>query len=349
MHETLHMKPAVSVLMPVYNAASTLPASIGSVLGQTFSDLELICVDDGSTDASARLIGEARRRDPRVRLIRGRRRGIVAALNRGLRACSGTYVARMDADDIMDEERIERQLRFFNEAGQFDLIGARVRMISDSGFLSSGVVRYEGWSNSLTEHDDIVREIFVESPLVHPTFFLGKEYYEKMGGYRGSPWAEDYDLILRAYLAGARFGKVPETLLLWRDSAGRLIRNDARCKREAMFRAKVHYFVKKGLLEKRRSAVIAGSGPSGREVARLLLCEGVTIACFVDNREDPGRRTVMGIPAFGFPSPAPEGFFRAFAGSYFIVCIGDDAGRRDFVSGLERASLRQGKNFMRFL
>ncbi len=343
------MKPAVSVLMPVYNAAFTLPASIESVLGQTFSDLELICVDDGSTDASARLIEEAGRKDPRVRLIRGRRRGIVAALNRGLRACAGTYVARMDADDIMHEERIEHQLRFFREAGRFDLIGAKVRMISDSGFLSSGVVRYEGWSNSLTEHEDIVREIFVESPLVHPTFFLGKEYYEKLGGYRARPWAEDYDLVLRAYLAGARFGKVPEALLFWRDSAGRLIRNDARCKRGAMFRAKAHYFVKRGLLEKKRSVVIAGTGPSGREVARLLLCEGVTVACFVDNREGPGGRTVMGIPAFGFPSPAPEGFFRACAGSYFIVCIGDEAGRRDFERGLQRASLRQGKDFMRFL
>jgi glycosyltransferase involved in cell wall biosynthesis len=342
------MNPTVSILMPVYNAAVTLGGCLKSVLCQTFADLELICVEDGSTDESAALIEEAGKKDRRIKFIRGGRQGIVGALNLGLKMCSGKYVARMDADDIMHRERIEQQLRYFNDGGRFDLLGARVKMISDSGFLSSGVVRYEGWTNQLTEHDDIVREIFVESPLVHPTIFLRKDFYEELGGYRGNPWAEDYDLILRAHMKNARFGKVPETLLLWRDSDGRLIRKDKRCKRKAMFRAKVHYFMKKGLMGGKRSVVIAGTGPSGREVARLLIRVGIKIRCFVDNLRGPEGRTVMGIQAFGFDGQMGN-FFHQFGDSYFAICIGDDAGRENFIQGLEGASREQGKDFMRFV
>lgn len=343
------MKPTVSILMPVFNAAPTLPGCIESILFQTFADFELVCVDDGSDDESAGLIEKAGKNDRRIKLIRAGRQGIVGALNRGLRNCSGQYIARMDADDVMHRERIEYQLRYFRHGGRFDLIGARVRMISDSGFLSSGVVRYEGWTNSLVEHDDIVRDIFVESPLVHPTFFLRKDFYEELGGYRGHLWAEDYDLVLRAHMKNARFGKVPETLLFWRDSDGRLIRRDRRCKRKAIFRAKAHYFMKKGLMGKKRSVVIAGTGPSGREVAQLLIRGGLTIRCFVDNRRGPGDRAVMGIPAFRFDEQSPDNFFHEFADSYFVVCIGNAAGREQFTNGLERASLRQGKDFVRFI
>ncbi|NIS74100.1 MAG: glycosyltransferase [Deltaproteobacteria bacterium] len=343
------MSPTVSVLMPVYNASATLSDCIESVLSQTYADLELVCVDDGSTDGSARMIQEAGKRDRRVKLIRGGRRGIVGALNLGLTACSGKFIARMDADDIMHSERIREQLRYFSDGGRFDLIGARVRMISDSGVLSPGVMRYETWTNSLLSHEAMMQDLFVESPLVHPTFFLRKEYYEELGGYRDHPWAEDYDLILRAYLKNATFGKVPEPLLLWRDSGERLIRNDRRCQRSAMFRAKVHYFLRAGFLWRKGSVVIAGTGPSGREVARLFLDEGIRIKCFVDNLGGPENRTVMGIRAFGFAEKAPAEFFRKLGDSYCILCIGDDGGKRAFTRRLEEAGMVQGKDFVRFV
>lgn len=343
------MNPSVSVLMPVYNASATLPECIESVLVQTHTDFELVCVDDGSTDGSTRVIEEAKKGDRRVRLIRGGRRGIVGALNRGLKACKGEFIARMDADDIMHPDRLKAQLHYFLAGGQFDLLGTQVRMISDSGFLSSGVVRYEKWSNSLTDHVDMVRELYVESPLVHPTFFLRKQFYEDLGGYRNSPWAEDYDLIFRAHLKNAAFGKVPMTLLFWRDSAGRLIRTDRRCKRAAMFRAKVHYFLRSGILDRRGSIVIAGTGPTGRMVAALFIRRGISIGSFVDNVVGPPGRRVMGVRAYGFEGEVPEEFFRTFRSAHFIVCIGNRRGREHFIRRLEDMGYFQGRDFTRFI
>lgn len=343
------MKPAVSILMPVYNASDTLPACIESVLGQTFTDMEVVCVDDGSTDGSAEIIENAMKGDGRVALVKGGRRGIVGALNLGLARCRGRYVARMDSDDLMDPRRIEIQVGYLEQAGDFDLIGTRVRMISDSGFLSSGVLRYEKWTNSLISHDEIVRDIFVESPIVHPTFFTRRKLFEELGGYRETPWAEDYDFLLRAHLKGATFGKVEDELLLWRDSEGRLLRSDERCSRGAMFKAKAHYFFKTEMGREKRKIVIAGTGPSGRTVARLLMNSGRKVHCFVDNLRGPEGREVMGIRAHGFDGPVPPGFFHELKDPFCILCIGDDEGRDHFIAQIEGAGMSWGRDYVRFI
>src|SRR5690348_17986778 len=112
------MAARVSVVMPCYNAAPWLEAALDSVLGQTHGDFELLAVDDGSTDATPRILAEAARRDGRVRVLGGgKNAGIVAALNQGLDQARGDYVARMDADDIALPTRFVRQIRFLEETG----------------------------------------------------------------------------------------------------------------------------------------------------------------------------------------------------------------------------------------
>ena len=126
-------------------------------------------------------------------------------------------------------------------------------------------------------HKQIERDLFAESPIVHPTFFATRELFNKIGGYSNNPWAEDYDFILRAYGGGAKLAKHPEILVRKYFAPGRLSRVEAMYKRPAMFDAKAHYLLEFGRLNKRRGVLIVGSGPTGRQAAQSFENRGVRL------------------------------------------------------------------------
>jgi GT2 family glycosyltransferase len=232
-------EPLVSVLMPVYNAATTLEEAVRSVIDQDIPDWELLAIDDGSTDRSGTMLQAMRCKERRIRVFRWRHRGIVGALQTVAAEARGRYFARMDADDVARPDRLRLQMACFASDPALGVCGGRVRMTGES--IGSGRRRYEDWVNALITHDDIVREIFVECPIPHPTFMISRDWYERVGGYRETPWPEDYDLILRLWRAGARLAKPDAVILDWRDHPKRLSMNDPRYS-EAAFRAlKRHY------------------------------------------------------------------------------------------------------------
>ena len=107
----------VSVIVPAYNAEATLPATLASIRAQTYEHLEILVVDDGSRDGTARLVVEAGKADPRIRLITQENAGVAAARNRGIDQAKGLYIAPVDADDLWQSRKIERQLRTLRSAG----------------------------------------------------------------------------------------------------------------------------------------------------------------------------------------------------------------------------------------
>jgi len=225
--------------MPVRNAAHTLGDALDSVRRQTWEQWELLAFDDGSTDISGAVVRALAKQDGRVRLLQSSHVGIVEALSRICAQARGDFIARMDADDVMHAERVERQVEHLLANPDVVLCGTGVRMVGPA--IGEGRLRYEQWINSLVTHDAMVRELFVECPIAHPTFMMRREAYEAVGGYEDHGWAEDYDLCLRFCLAGMKLGKVPDRLLEWRDSPGRLSMTDERYSL-ARFRAlKRHY------------------------------------------------------------------------------------------------------------
>ena len=335
--------------MPVYDAAAMLPACLDSVLAQTCGDFELVAVDDGSTDRSAQVLAAYARRDARVKPLGIPHRGIVAALNEGLAACEGAYVARMDADDLMHPGRLERQLGYMEAHPDCDLTGSLVRAYGIGKEVSSGALRYHAWLNGLTGDAEIKRELFVDSPIAHSTFFARRGLYERLAGYRDCPWAEDYDFLFRAFHAGAVFGKVPEVLLDRGDWEGRLTRVDPRCRRKAMFGAKAHHFAAGSWLRGKAGVVILGTGPSGRVVAAALRELEVPVLAFADNRPGPPGRTVMGVPAHGDPRGPGEDFLAAQGDAFFVLCIGEAQSREQIKERLEARGLREAEDFLRFI
>ncbi len=340
-------KTVVSILMPVHNVASTIHECIESIIQQTVSHFELIVVDDGSSDSSKTLLEDYARSDKRIKLISTPQQGIVKALNLGLQHCNGNYIARMDGDDVMHPQRLEKQVEFLEQHPELGLIGSLVQGIPQT-------TQYQQWSNSLVTNESIREEIFVESPIMHPTFFAKHELFEQLGGYCAHPWAEDYDFLLRAYQLDVRFGKVNDFLVKKRDSLTRLSRVDWRYKRPAMFKAKVHYFLKMGFLENKKGVVIAGTGPSGRKIASIFQKQSIPVLGFVDNHPGPPDRTVMDIPAYGFTEDQldrdlPDFFLERFKNMFIISAVGNEEGRSQLQKLLDHASGDIKTKLIRFI
>ncbi len=292
----------VSVLMPAYDAERTIGAALRSVQRQSDTDWECVVVDDGSTDATASIARQFAANDPRFRVVSVDHGGIVAALNVGLAACRGRLVARMDADDLMQRRRLERQRAALAEHAEWAGVGCHVRFFPRRG-MTDGLKSYERWLASMLNAADVAREACVECPIAHPTLTLRREVLAD-AGYRDCAWPEDYDLVLRLLGSGAVLGVVPERLLHWRDGSGRLSRNSPRYALPAFVACKAEYLAR-GFLRNTERYVLWGYGETGKALAEELAQRGKHPSAIIELH--PGRlgqliRGVRVIPPENLPS-----------------------------------------------
>lgn len=333
--------PLVSVLMPCHNAADTLSEALDSLANQSLSDYELIAVDDGSTDATPDLLCAAAARDHRIRVISQPHRGIITALNVGLKACTGNYIARMDADDRSHPDRLARQIAYLDEHPETAVVGCRVRGYPIDA-VRQGFLIYIEWQNSLLSNDDIRREIFVESPLAHPSVAFRPEWVERVGGYQDRGWAEDYDLWLRLYLEGAGFAKIREVLLDWRERPERLTRLDSRYSLENFLRAKAHYLVR-GPLRGRKAVILWGAGMIGRRLSKHLRRQGAPLVAFLDVDPKKIGRTVHGLPILP-PGDLP-GLWTRHPAPVVLAAVGARGARQLIRTRLNLSGLTEGEDW----
>ena len=333
--------PLVSVLLPCYNAARTLKETLESLSCQTLEDFEVIAVDDGSTDATSSILQEWEEVDQRIHLIGQTHSGIVTALNAGMQACQSPFIARMDADDLAHPKRLALQVAFLEQHPEIAVVGCRVRGYPPED-VRQGFSIYLDWQNSLLTNEDIRREMFIESPLAHPSVIVRKEWLFKVGGYQEHGWPEDYDLWLRLYLAGAGFAKLPEILLDWREHTARLTRQDSRYSLENFLRAKAYYLVRGPLLE-RDAVFLWGAGMVGRRLSKHLLRQGAPLKAFVD--VDPVKigRTRRGLPILS-PEDLPEWWERS-PNPVVLAAVGARGARQLIRQRLESYGLREAQDW----
>jgi glycosyltransferase involved in cell wall biosynthesis len=286
--------PAVSIILPCYNAALTLDDTLESLAQQTLGDFELVAVDDGSSDTTLEILNRWAGRDRRFQVLSQSHGGVISATNTGLKACRAEYIARMDADDWSHPKRLALQAAFLDEHPEVAVVSCLIKVFSEGG-VREGYQLYVQWLNSLVSNEDIRREMFVESPLANPSVMVRTVWFEKMGGYQENGWPEDYDLWLRMYLAGAVFAKVPEVLLEWRDHPDRITRTDSRYSVTNFLRAKAHYLAR-GPLSDRDAVIIWGAGMMGRRLGKQLQDQAVPLVAFVDIDPKKIGRTRRGKP-----------------------------------------------------
>lgn len=306
--------PPVSVVMPVFNGEPYLAEALASIQAQTFSDLEIVVQDDGSTDGTAAIVASAAAQDARIRLESAPNQGVAWAASRAADRAQGALIVRMDADDRMRPERVERLVELAAADPGAGYLGSRARFFPREN-VGPGMAQYEAWHDGVLTHEAIHRDRFVEYPIPHPTTAVRREVWERFGPYRDGDFPEDYDFFLRCAVGGVRFAKHPDVLLDWREGAHRTTKHDGRYGLDRFHAIKVTHLVPL-LRTQDRPVGIVGAGKDGKRWARSLVAEGLTPARFVDVH--PGRigQQIDGIPVTDYASidPADRCFYLAAVG-----------------------------------
>lgn len=193
-------KPLVSVVIPVYNANGFLSDAIESIQNQTYKNLEIIIVDDGSTDETPKILRSFAKKDKRIKILTNRKNlNIATSLNKGIKIAKGKYIARMDADDISPPSRIEKQMRYLLAHPNIVILGGQCKTID----IKNKIIGHKLFPVT----DKNIRDaLYYENPIQHPTVIFNTNLIPKNFAWYNTnlPPAEDYDLFFRL----AKFGKL---------------------------------------------------------------------------------------------------------------------------------------------
>ncbi len=330
--------PAVSILLPFHDAEPTLAAALDSCLAQEFADFELLAVDDGSRDGSTAIAAAYAARDGRVRVLRPGRLGLVGALNHGLSAARAALVARMDADDVMYPQRLQRQCAFMAANPQVGLCGCQVRLVPEER-IEAGFREYIRWQNACLTPAQMAQEIYWESPIAHPSFMFRRAIISELGGYRHGDFPEDYELLLRLHGAGVALAKLPEVLLDWSDSPGRATRTDPRYARRAFDHLRAEHLARDPRLHG-RPLVVWGAGRKTRRRVNLLLDRGFAPTAWIDI--DPAKigKVIRGAPVH------PPGWLACKPRPFVLMYVTAHGARDTSGSQLAALGYRAGHDYL---
>lgn len=171
-------KPLVSIIIPTYNGAKYIRKAIESVWKQTYQNIEIVIIDDGSKDETPEIISELSKKDPRIVILTNKTNlGFVKSLNKGVGKVKGKYIARIDDDDFWsDKEKLEKQVEFLETQPNYVLVGGGIIKINKK---NREIARY-----LFPEKDkDIRKSILIDNLFAHSTVLFRKEAWQKVGGY----------------------------------------------------------------------------------------------------------------------------------------------------------------------
>lgn len=331
--------PRISVLLPAFNALATLPRAVASIRAQTFTDWELLVVDDGSMDGTTEWLRAQAAGEPRMKVISQPHGGIVAALNHGLATARGEFIARMDADDESLPERLAEQVALLDAQPDIGVVGSLVEFAGDRA-VSQGYALHVDWLNTIISPEQISLNRFVESPFAHPSVMFRRELVARHGNYREGDFPEDYELWLRWLAADVRMAKTPRVLLRWHDLPARLSRTDPRYNVESFYRLKAEHLARwlHANIPSDRKVLAWGAGRLTRKRVKLLEANGITVTAYVDI--DPNK---LGRSRAGHLVLAPE---QIPPGAFILGYVAKRGAREDCRARLGQRGFVEGRDFL---
>ena len=221
--------PAISIIIPVYNAKLYVRKAIDSLLCQTFQDYEIFLIDDGSIDGTENIVREIALQNHQIHLIQRPNKGLISTLNEGIALARSPFIARMDADDIALPNRLELQYKYLSKHPETVALGSYVQLMDEND---------EVYRTKLLPIKTHIQEAFLwGAPLAHPTVMMRTEAVRKVGGYPSDfPAAEDYALWLRLLSLG-KIDNLPDVLLSYRVHGTSISHQHARQQRDSTLRA----------------------------------------------------------------------------------------------------------------
>lgn len=259
--------------MPYRNAEKWITKTIESVIMQDYADWELICIDDHSTDGSRGIVEQFAFKDPWIKSYTNPGKGIIDALQHGLRMSTGNYITRMDADDIMPQGRLTAFRNALYGAKSKTVVTGKVKYFSDNE-VSPGYIKYENWLNERIEKRDHFDHIFRECVIASPNWMAQKEDLIKENIFEELIYPEDYSMTLQWHNKGFKIKSVNKETLHWREHPERTSRNSEIYDQQSFFKLKINYFIDLFSTETKRIGIL-GAGTKGKITADLLTERGI--------------------------------------------------------------------------
>ena len=279
--------PLVSIIMPVKNTAQFLEQCLDSVLGQNYTNWELLAVDDGSEDESLTILKAYSEKDSRVKPFKNNGKGIIEALRLAYSNSSGELITRMDSDDIMPENKLKVLSFNLINKGKGNLAVGLVKYFSENE-LGEGFRRYEEWLNSLITKGTCFNEIYKECVIPSPCWMVYREDFEKCDALRPNTYPEDYDLTFRFYINYLKPIPCNKVLHHWRDYATRTSRTDDNYADNTFIAIKADYFLNQEY-DKTKNLVVWGAGGKGKALAQILIAQNIDFHWICDNPKKIGK------------------------------------------------------------
>lgn len=331
----------VSVIMPMYNKSKYVEDAINSILRQTYKDIELIIIDDCSSDDSLKKVKKFD--DNRIKLIElEKNRGVSYATNIGIRNCQGEYIVRMDADDISTRDRIEKLIVFALKENA-DLVGSQFDIISDST-MPEGLYRFMNYSNSIIEQNEIIDNFTVMMPVLQGTYCMRRDIFEDEHYYNTNIFtSEDYEFLGRLLINNKKVCKIAEKLYYYRyvDSSLSNSRNMETTINSIRIKLDFIFEYHKVKLKEKNNIFIWGT----KEFARYLYDElkkfkyDIKVRAFTDFDSEKWGEKIKGLPII-----PPDDMTKMLNSDDIVLTIWN-LDRQNIIKYLEDKGLKRNLNY----
>ncbi|MBU2996154.1 glycosyltransferase [Cellulophaga baltica] len=333
------LNPLVSIIIPFKNTENYLIECLESIRSQTYSNFEVIAIDDGSTDSSRDLLDIYTTKDNRIKVFKNSGSGIIDALQLAYTKTSGDFISRMDSDDIMTPNRIKIMVNSLLQHGKKHIAIGQVKYFSKNG-VNDGYLRYEKWLNSLTATGLNYSEIYKECVIPSPCWMAYKSDFDACGGFRPNTYPEDYDLAFRFY--EHNYICIPCDIVLhhWRDYSVRASRTSEHYAENSFLDLKINYFTKLDFKPSDK-LVVWGAGKKGKSVATKLIDKEIDFIWVCDNEKKIGKH-IYDVKMQSYT------IIKNLDNLKVIITVANDDDQKAITSYLEKQNLQASKDYYFF-
>ncbi|MFV0540940.1 MAG: glycosyltransferase family 2 protein [Aestuariibaculum sp.] len=332
-------EPLVSILTPFKNTEVFIEDCIISIVNQTYTNWELIIVDDGSTDGSFDIVYAYTKKDKRIKLLKNKGNGIIDALRLAFKSSNGNYITRMDSDDIMPEYKLEILLKNLLQNGKGHVATGLVAYFSDKG-ISDGYKKYEDWLNALTRTGNNYSEIYKECVIASPCWMLHRNDLITANAFNPNRYPEDYDLTFRFYKY--HFKIIPCNIILhyWRDYQTRTSRTHDNYAENTFLDIKLHYFLELDF-NNSRPLVVWGAGFKGKTIAKILVKQNIPFYWICDNPKKIGKSIYN-------QTLQPIAFLNQINNAQSIVTVANPKAQKDIKAYFKTRNMKAAHDYFFF-
>ena len=281
-------KKLISILVPFKNTDAFIANCISSVLQQTYTNWELIMVNDASSDSSYDIVNAFAEKDARILLLQNSGNGIIDALQLAFKHSKGEFITRMDSDDLMQANKLDVLATHLLTHGKQHVAIGLVTYFSKNG-ISNGYKKYETWLNSLTKTGSNYSEIYKECVIPSPCWMLYRDDLIACDAFNPNRYPEDYDLAFSFYKHQYKCIPCDKVLHYWRDYSYRTSRTHEHYAQNYFLDIKLHYFLEIDY-NPNKTLVVWGAGKKGKKIAQTFIKKNIPFQWICDNPNKIGKQ-----------------------------------------------------------